>query len=230
MVDGRDAHGGCDLAANSGDATPRDGGDDEDRHSAAANNAWVLRHRRRHPLRPPSRRHISKPFFRTEQPGRCSRRLFPRASDFARASPLPPHPRLTPLASAEILPSSPLSRSVVRDNPTPSTELDEVCLRNGKCGNETNSRPSSRSVAPLLDARGCRRSFPRKSAGGYPYLAPALTHDTHTHTRTQLGSSRAFVEKRVAAAAAGHPSTRRSSAMARHADRAAFIPPPGRQS
>lgn len=39
-ADGRDAHGDCDLAADSDrDAMPRDGEDDGDRHSAAANNA-----------------------------------------------------------------------------------------------------------------------------------------------------------------------------------------------
>lgn len=87
---------------------------------------------------------------------------FSSSSSSSSSSSPPPHPRL---ASAEILPSPPLPRSVVRDDPTPSTRLDEVCLRNGKCGDKTNSRPSSRSVvAPPLDARPQR--FPDDSQKG----------------------------------------------------------------
>lgn len=55
---------------------------------------------------------------------------------------------------------------MVRDDPTPSTRLDEVCLRNGKCGDKTNSRPSSRSVvAPPLDARPQIPDDSRKRGG-----------------------------------------------------------------
>lgn len=99
------------------------------------------------------------------------------------------HSRLT-LASAEILPLlSARPRSVVRDDPTPSTRLDEVCLRNGKCGNKTNSRPSSQSVvAPPLDASGPPRKLPtvarKRWRGDDSFFFVASSHTRVTTTST----------------------------------------------
>lgn len=63
-------------AVDSEDATPEDGDDHEDRHSVAADNASVLRHRRRHPPRSPSGRHIAKPSFQCEAAARRCWQLF----------------------------------------------------------------------------------------------------------------------------------------------------------
>lgn len=162
-----------------------------------------------------------------EQPGRCSRRLFPRASDLACVdTPLPlsvppPHPQL---AAAETVLSSPLPRSVVRDHSTPSTRLDEVCLRNGKCGDKTNWRPLSR----LLSTLGCRLS--RLSRKRWRGDDPCASRREHLRTVNRvrpcfLAATGACTPR------ARHPSTRRSSAMARHGETArASIPPVGRRS
>lgn len=106
--------------------------------------------------------------------------VFSSRERLAHASP----PRLTKAES--FLPSSSLPQSVVRDDPL--TKYDEVCLRNGKCGNKTNSRASS----SMLEARGCR--FPGLSRKrDDPSSRPLSLARSLTHTRTHVFHERVTV-------------------------------------
>lgn len=134
-------------AVDSEDATPEDGDDHEDRHSVAADNASVLRHRRRHPPRSPSGRHIAKPSFRCEAAARRCWRLFLYPSA---ATILSLHRFflffLLPFSRFVDTRSFSLSLSHTQEdrfkNRVSSMRLDRACLHNGKCG-ETSSRSSS---------------------------------------------------------------------------------------